>query len=676
MRRRFTPRSGISITSAIIAVSLLHISAVHADENGERLDRALQKIEQGRFHDALDLLHAIQLDKPESKALAHHLRATALGQLERRTEALEQLDAALSISPGYIAARQDRGVVLCELGRFVEARRDFVEVLRGDPDNLKCRLNMLLCLVELDQRDQAIDAAQAALEAAQKHEDTGAIASVSQVLAKLLVARGSRQLEAEIEDASHREERLRRLEKSESDYRKALAVDDEWPEVWIGIGTIRALREDQQGARAAFAEAVRRSPGSDAAWLRLARGFALIGDRDSAVNAVDRVFELSGGEGNAMLIFYCVRSLARVEAFEEAREAVARLRARRDTTLLAELAEGELLSAETDYAGAIDRFTAALALDSRNPVGLEGRKDARMALGKFDEALADVDRLLLFSPDSVVMRLERCEVLHALGRTDELLRECGVILALEPKCVEALDWRWKARCAGGDLDGALADLQACFELAPSACESLHEARKTLLEERLWRSIAGQHWKRAELDALACIEHDPADVSLWIMRATAVAATGDARRALAILNQANWIAPRNPQPRLARGMLLRNLDKLDGALDDLNHVVQAHPENVNGWVQRGILHLKRKAPAEALADFQRAFELVPESPFVARQIEFCLRQTQRPDEAERWRETAARLEMSWHKSDLDQVDFTEGQPRGLARWARRSDEGRR
>ena len=132
-------------------------------------------------------------------------------------------------------------------------------------------------------------------------------------------------------------------------------------------GSARYGLRDRAGAQRAFDAALRADPQHvDALYERGLLNFAA-GEHTAAIEDFDAALRLSPRAANA----YYARGLA--------------------------------YSASNDDASAINDFTRALELQSNNPAALIGRASAAHALGRNDEAQADLKRLELLEVDSTLL---------------------------------------------------------------------------------------------------------------------------------------------------------------------------------------------------------------------------------------------------------------------------------
>lgn len=90
--------------------------------------------ERKDYSTALDHFRAILTDHPEFADI-RHFAGLCLVFLGRPEEALDELDAALAVNPGYVEANINRALILQELGRYDEARVAFERASEHEQQN-------------------------------------------------------------------------------------------------------------------------------------------------------------------------------------------------------------------------------------------------------------------------------------------------------------------------------------------------------------------------------------------------------------------------------------------------------------------------------------------------------------------------------------------------------------
>jgi tetratricopeptide (TPR) repeat protein len=153
----------------------------------------------------------------------------------------------------------------------------------------------------------------------------------------------------------------------------------------------------------------------------------------------------------------------RLEALaDEMTKAPADLRAE----VLGQAGQAWLLAGDTARAHAVLTQAVLIAPDDLDL--LTDRAAAAGALGKPEEALADLDRVLAKEPNRADALTFRASAKRALGRLDAALADAEAALKLTPKSPDALLERGNILRIKGDANGARRDWEEVARLAPAS----------------------------------------------------------------------------------------------------------------------------------------------------------------------------------------------------------------
>lgn len=89
------------------------------------------------------------------RAIEHYQAACALGDQERRHEAIDEYTVAIDLMPSFFEAIDNRAFTLMELGRLEEALADFEQSLRVNPDGNAAFFSRGECLLKLGRHHEA-----------------------------------------------------------------------------------------------------------------------------------------------------------------------------------------------------------------------------------------------------------------------------------------------------------------------------------------------------------------------------------------------------------------------------------------------------------------------------------------------------------------------------------------
>ena len=283
-------------------------------------------------------------------------------------------------------------------------------------------------------------------------------------------------------------------------------------------------------------------------------------------------------------------------------------------------------------------------------------------LGRFQEV---VDQTTLPGP---WFFKERAKALRHLGRLKEAAADFVRVLDLHPDELEALFWLGSLRSQIGQLEEALGPLRRCLEIHPGFGAALHELGMTLDGLRQHReaiacydgALAGPEDARngpPSRGAAGGVTHDWSRAETHLNRANSWSALGQAARALEDYAAAAGIRPDWHLPLLNRGLLLRELGRLEASLDDLEAAARLAPSNGRVRYELGLSRLGLDQAEAAHEAYLQASELDPrwlEFPYRTRQER--PRVPEGPREGRDWHRAELELDARLHAEGLDRASF--------------------
>jgi len=189
----------------------------------------------------------------------------------------------------------------------------------------------------------------------------------------------------------------------------------------------------------------------------------------------------------------------------------------------------------------------------------------------------------------------------------------------------ATAWRWcgLARCARGDWEHGINDLDAALALAPEDLMALR-ARARAHAELL-------QWDRVIADCTACLKAQPDGWELWYLRALAYRRTNKLDLALADLTKA-LAQGGGLAVRRERGGLAIALTKWDLAVVDHTEVVKRLPKDAASHQALGVALFNQGKRAEAVGPLRQAVALEPGNANYQHSLGFALNAQGKHDEA--------------------------------------------
>lgn len=187
----------------------------------------------------------------------------------RWAEATAGYARAIALSPGYVTARYNAGVVLLQQDRAAEAEEQLRAAVGLAPDHVDARANLGVALARLGRLPEAVEAYQAALRLAPAADVQYNLAVAWRQLGR--ASEESAALRAALDLGLPRADaavRLGRLAGEAGDWaaaeealRRAVRLDPQSVEGWANLGHVLGQRGRGSEAVAAFEAAVRLRPG-------------------------------------------------------------------------------------------------------------------------------------------------------------------------------------------------------------------------------------------------------------------------------------------------------------------------------------------------------------------------------------------------------------------------------
>lgn len=272
-------------------------------------DRGVRLLDQGLYQEAIAEFEQVDASDPAVHRLARfHLgQAYAeLGQRYLQGGMLERAEAALrhaiEIHPRFADLHCHLGVVLRQQGRYQEAVEALQRALEINPRFAYARLQLALCYLQRNEGEKGwreaqeavtleprlhTPAYQNALQAWENGDLAGAIAALEQVRV------------GEVEDIQFHtrlgDDLYRRgmYERAVEEYRKALHINGEYPDLHNRLGVALLALGDYAGAEEAFRRALERNPRYAEAQANLVLALRGAGKTEEAQRALQRLAEIA-----------------------------------------------------------------------------------------------------------------------------------------------------------------------------------------------------------------------------------------------------------------------------------------------------------------------------------------------------------------------------------------------
>jgi tetratricopeptide (TPR) repeat protein len=482
------------------------------------------------------------LDDDETRAVAHAWHGRALLDASRIQEAIVEFDAALALDSYRAASWADRSLAYIVDDRNDEALHDLNEAIERElrpRARSQWRLVRAQVLMELGRPNDALVDIEDALEG-------------EELRAPALAQRGRARIE------------LGETERGLEDIREAVELD-------IGLAHIgykqagRALISsgDIERGIACFRDALRAHPPCLECWSEFATAVA----QTPSGHPIAEELALVGVANDDPAIMAC---------------------------------QAEALRLVGELSTALELFDASLSLRPDDAWTLAHRGACLRDMGRFDDAVRDLDRSLELEPARRAWVLaQRALALRISRRFADSLDSWDQAIQID-KDGWLYAQRAYTRALVGDLDASEIDLATAEDLAPDAPYLAH-FRISILQQRGDDAAAIR-----EIDALLTAEAPSAE--LLVQRARSLTKLGRGSEALDALREAQAEAPQDASIWEERARLLRVAGAYDEALTAVDEVIGAEEDDSWTHYLRGQILAGLHRPQEAISALETSLKL--------------------------------------------------------------------
>jgi protein O-GlcNAc transferase len=260
-----------------------------------------------------------------------------------------------------------------------------------------------------------------------------------------------------------------------------------------------------------------------------------------------------------------------------------------------------------DYETAIQKCQHGFQIDKNNISLLYVSAIALFKLDKFQESIAQFDRLLALQPNHIAALNERGSALAKISQYEAALASINRALALDQKNAEA---HLNSGNAYGELqryDEAIKAFDQAIALNPASATAWLGRGNSLKELKRYHEALSAYAKALSLK--------PELAEAWLGQGTVLLRLRRYQEGFAAYQKALSLKPDLADAWLGRGNVLFELKRYDEALQDYDKALSITPELVQAWLSRGQACNNRKCHEEAAHSFTKLLELDPAFPFV-------------------------------------------------------------
>ena len=231
---------------------------------------------------------------------------------------------------------------------------------------------------------------------------------------------------------------------------------------------------------------------------------------------------------------------------------------------------------------------------------VHNRGKAYLALGRLQEALADLSKVIELDPNYADYYFDRADARRRLGDLAGAVADCDTAISLSPPFFELYYNRADLKAELGDVAGAISDFGYVVELEPDQLDARVNLISLLLDEGDTEA-AGPHIDEG------LIRHS-GDARLLHLRGLLALAGGDAQAARRYFDESLIVDPALVAALASRATLAFDARDDATAVADLTAALLVEPDNADLLYNRGFVHEAAARWADAVADYSRALGL--------------------------------------------------------------------
>ena len=421
----------------------------------------------------LGLTPQLSFSSSSSKANIENIQSTIASQAEKVQANPNDAEARVALAENYL-----------ETGEYEQAIAQTTTALEQNPDNAAALLTQGKVEFITGQYDEAIATFTQSIKKGSS--------------AEALDERGNAYYEKGLYDEAI------------ADYRKAISLDPSYGQAYVDWSAINVLRGNTQEAIQNLTLAIKNSPKLMSAYVNRGSRYAEIGERakakqdwqkaagltpqsakefttrayaksrlnqkDSAIEDYNQSLIINPNLPNSHLgrayILY-----ERGEK-EQALENLEKVLAINPNLPLALMLKGEILAYQNspDFPGAIEAYSAALAVNPNDPDILNNRCGAYVATQQLELALADCDRGLQIQPNDASIYLIRGNIRLAQDNFEDAVQDYSRAIKINEQAgnVQLNQAAYSNRASAlvnlGDFNSALNDVNKAIDIKPDAAE--------------------------------------------------------------------------------------------------------------------------------------------------------------------------------------------------------------
>lgn len=383
-------------------------------------------------------------------------------------------------------------------------------------------------------------------------------------------------------------------------FERALDLEPQAAAVHVNLGVLETVGGDFDAAADRYRKALELEPGNVQALSGLGHADFMRGDYAQAERALSRALVLD--PDNAQVWENRGRARTALEdldgALADHRESLRLDPERWQPYYL----RAEIHEARKEWEAARENADRCLELNPGFLIALQTRGTALLELGRYREALTDLQTVLEADGDNPRVRAARARVWLMRGEWERALEDLDHALARRPDRPAELVNRSVTKLQLGDFDGARADCERALELGYSP---------TVVRTNLGaiHMLRGDH-QAALRELELALERDPESAQAHENRGAVYVELGRLDEAMHAFDKALRYSPRAFSTLTLRGVAYRKLGDLERAERDLRAALELSPHYYKAMAHLGLVCSERGDHEQALELIGRSAALAP------------------------------------------------------------------
>ena len=270
------------------------------------------------------------------------------------------------------------------------------------------------------------------------------------------------------------------------------------------------------------------------------------------------------------------------------------------------LDRGLLLAAMGKDEEALADIDKSLQLSPDNAAAYEDKSMLLARMKKFDEALAANDKVQEKMADSPLPLLQRAQIHGQQGKPDEAIEDLTKAYQKDIGNIGIILMRSSLYFEKGDKQKALADADECLRLQPNNAEATRFRALLLVDlDRVEEAVSSIE---------KIIDHDPKETSKNVLTLVQIYfSKKQPEKALAVYDKRLEKDPDNDEYLRGRAVLLAEMDRLDEAASALQKLIDRNPkDNSQNVLALAQIYVTKKQSAKALAVYDKYLAKEPEN----------------------------------------------------------------